>query len=65
MAINRLQFQPGLSLPAFLKRSSTDAACERMGFAEARGQAEARSQVLYRHIPSFRPEAPDLPSLSK
>ena len=28
MAINRVQFQPGLSLPAFLQRYSTEAACE-------------------------------------
>lgn len=28
MAMNRLQFQPGLSLPAFLRRYGTEAACE-------------------------------------
>lgn len=28
MAMNRIQFQPGLSLPAFLRRYGTEAACE-------------------------------------
>ena len=29
MARNRIQFQPGLSMPAFLKDSATEAQCER------------------------------------
>lgn len=29
MAMNRIQFQPGLSLPEFLRRFGTDAACEK------------------------------------
>ena len=29
MATNRVQFQPGLSLPAFLKQYGTEAACEK------------------------------------
>lgn len=28
MAMNRVQFQPGLSLPAFLARFGTEAQCE-------------------------------------
>jgi hypothetical protein len=28
MAMNRIQFQPGLSLPAFLKQFGTEAQCE-------------------------------------
>ena len=29
MAMNRVQFQPGLSLPAFLKQYGTEGACEK------------------------------------
>jgi len=29
MAMNRIQFQPGLSMPAFLKEYATEAQCER------------------------------------
>lgn len=51
MAMNRVQFQPGLSLPAFLKRYGSEAACRRAvfrtrwpaGFVCARCAATAHS----------------------
>ena len=65
MAMNRIQFQPGLSMPAFLKRYGTESQCAAAleharwptGFRCPRCDGAAYSRVRGRTHPPFQCQA--------